>query len=267
MIKSHDRRADLARRPAAAVQFAVYGSRWNWAVRRCFVVTGALGMLAAAGLTRGADEEAAGTTAAVADRHPELRRLSPTEEVWIDVERRELVIGAVVALERGAIEVLACPEMTKEHEAILATRSTARLVHAGLLAIGLEPGQPVAFSPRFIPARGPPVSVRVRWSDADGVVHESSAQEWIRNTRTGLPLAESWVFAGSSFWTDPFDGAEHYQADGGDLICVTNFPTATLDLPIESSESNEELLFEVFEGRVPPRGTTVDLILAPLPAP
>ena len=75
-------------------------------------------------------------------------------------------------------------------------------------------------------------------------------------------MQDDWVFAGSSFWTDPTDGKEYYQADGGDLICVSNFPTATLDLPIESSQANDELMFEVFAGRVPPRGTEVDLILS-----
>jgi hypothetical protein len=35
-----------------------------------------------------------------------------------------------------------------------------------------------------------------------------------------------------------------------------------LDLPIESSQSNEALLFEAFAGRVPPRGTDVEMILS-----
>jgi hypothetical protein len=35
-----------------------------------------------------------------------------------------------------------------------------------------------------------------------------------------------------------------------------------LDLPLESSQSNEELLFEAFEGRVPPRDTDVDIVLS-----
>ena len=68
--------------------------------------------------------------------------------------------------------------------------------------------------------------------------------------------------AGSAFWTDPADGREYYQADGGDLICVSNFPTATIDLPIESSQSNEALLFEVFKERVPKRETAVEMILS-----
>jgi hypothetical protein len=85
----------------------------------------------------------------------------------------------------------------------------------------------------------------------------------VRNTQTEEQLNADWVFAGSGFWRDPADGTEHYQADGGDMICVSNFPGAMLDLPIESSQSNEALLFQAFEGRVPPPGTDVELILAP----
>jgi hypothetical protein len=106
------------------------------------------------------------------------------------------------------------------------------------------------------------VKVRVRWTDEAGQTHDRPAQEWVRNARTHEALGTDWVFAGSLFWKDPADGQDYYQADGGDLICVSNFPTAMLDLPIESSQGNEELLFEVFAGRVPPRRTDVDLLLS-----
>lgn len=203
--------------------------------------------------------------AATADRHPELRRLSRTHDIWIDAPGRRAVVGAEVVLDRGPIEVFACPTGTKEHEAIVATRATAQLVHVALLAIGLEPGHPVQFDPEYAPAEGPAVDVRLRWKDADGAEREARAGDWIRNAETGKPLDVDFIFAGSVFWTDPLDGKEYYQADGGDLICVSNFPTATLDIPIESSQSNDALLFEVFEGRVPPRGTPVEIILAPAP--
>ena len=196
------------------------------------------------------------------DRHPELKRLSKTEEVWIDKARKEVVVGGRVVLDKGPIEVFACLQKTKEHEAIVATRSTARLVHAALLAVGIDPGSPVSFDPEYVAAKGPKVRVRVRWKDADGKQREARAQDWIRNARTGKPLDADWVFAGSAFWRDPNDGTEYYQADGGDLICVSNFPTAMLDLPLESSQSNEDLLFEAFEGRVPPRDTDVDIVLS-----
>lgn len=196
------------------------------------------------------------------DRHPDLVRLSPTEEVWVDRKRREVVVGGKIALAEGAVEVFACPVGTKEHEAIVAVKSSARLVHAALLAIGLDPGRPASFQPIYRAAEGPAVSIRMRWIDADGKDHECPAQDWIRRCDTGAALEADWVFTGSEFWRDPADGREYYQADGGDFVCVSNFPTATLDLPIESSQSNDALMFEASAGAVPPHGTAVEMVLS-----
>ena len=76
-------------------------------------------------------------------------------------------------------------------------------------------------------------------------------------------MTHGWVFAGSGFWTDPQTGQKHYQAEGGDFICVSNFPSAMLDLPIESTQANQGLLFEAFSKRIPPLGTRVRVILRP----
>ena len=70
-----------------------------------------------------------------------------------------------------------------------------------------------------------------------------------------------WVFAGSRFWTDEETGKQYYQAEGGDFICVSNFGTAALDIPVESSQSNDALEFEAFTERIPPLGTPVRLVL------
>lgn len=196
------------------------------------------------------------------NRHPELIRLSPREEVWIDRDRKEVVVGGKIALDEGAIEVFACPAGTKDHEAIVATKSSAKLVHAGLLAIGLEPGRPSEMHPTFRPAEGPTVDIRLRWRDAEGTMHERLAREVVRNVLTGEPLAADWVFVGSHFFRNPETGEDVYLADGGDFICVSNFPGATLELPLESTQENGELMFEVFEGRVPAPGTPVELVLS-----
>lgn len=196
------------------------------------------------------------------DRHPELRRLSPADDVWIDMKAKQVVVGGTVCLDKGPIEYFACPKDTKDYESVVAVRSTARLIHAALLAIGLEPGTPVGFDPEYVAATGPVVEVRMRWQDADGQDRTVPAQHWIRDTRTGAAMKESWVFVGSSFSTDPADGSEYYQADGGDLICLSNFPTAMLDLPIPSTQSNEALLFEAFAGHVPAVGTDVEIIFS-----
>jgi hypothetical protein len=196
------------------------------------------------------------------DRHPELKRLSLTDEVWIDLANKQVVIGGTVCLDKGPIEYFACPKDTKDYESLVAVRSSARLVHTALLAIGLQHGRPVSFDPEYVAATGAVVRVQMRWKNPAGDTQVVPAQEWVRDTRSGTAMKEQWVFAGSSFWTDPVDGKEYYQADGGDLICLSNFPTAMLDLPIPSTQSNEALLFEAFEGRVPPVGTEVEILLS-----
>jgi len=203
--------------------------------------------------------------AAETDPHPGMTRLSPTEKVWLDRESGEVVVGGEVALQRGQIEFFACPRRTKEHESVVAVDASARLVHTGLLAIGLQAGEPVQFAPEYRAASGPVVRVEVRWTDDEGMPQRIDAKQWVRNTRTGMPPETDWVFAGSSFWRDEATGEEYYQADGGDLVCVSNFPTAMLDLPIASSQSNEALLFEAFDSRIPPRGTPVELVFSAIP--
>ncbi len=212
------------------------------------------------------DEPSNGPAAAAAapDRHPELRRLSKTDEIWLDLPGKRVIVGGKVALSEGVLEVFACPVLSKEHEAVVATNCPAKIVHAGLLAIGLEPGRSATYVPEYVPAQGAKVNVQVRWTDAEGKVHQRPAREWVRNTQTGKELEVDWVFTGSGFWRDPTDGTEHYEADAGDMICLSNFPSAMLDVPIASSDANDDLMFEVFEGRVPPHGTPVELILSPV---
>ncbi len=72
--------------------------------------------------------------------------------------------------------------------------------------------------------------------------------------RTEREMSQPWVFAGSRFWKDEETGEQYYQAEGGDFICVSNFGTAMLDIPIESSQSNMELAFAAFTERIPPLG-------------
>src|SRR3954452_3764606 len=81
--------------------------------------------------------------------------------------------------------------------------------------------------------------------------------------RTGKPMTHPFVFAGSGFWVDPDTGKKHYQAEGGDFVCVSNFGTAMLDIPVKSSQSNEELEFSAMTEKIPPLGTPVRLIFKP----
>jgi hypothetical protein len=77
-------------------------------------------------------------------------------------------------------------------------------------------------------------------------------------------LDAGWVFVGSAWYVDERTGKKSYIAEGGDLICVSNFPDAMLDLAIKSTDKQDEgLLFEAWTERIPPRGTDVLIELVP----
>ena len=194
---------------------------------------------------------------------PGLKRLAPNAEVWLDPEKKQLVMRGEVVLRRGPLELFACLKRTKEHEAIVAVDTKAYIVHAGLIACGAEVGNPAKFQPEFTPARGTEIEVWVEWVDAAGKKQRVDAREWIKDVKTGKAMAYPWVFGGSGFWTDPQDGKQYYQAEDGDFICISNFPSAMLDLPVESSNANTALMFEAFSDRIPPDKTKVLIYLVP----
>src|SRR6185503_19951057 len=91
-------------------------------------------------------------TAAGSLDSPAMTRLAPNYDIWIDPKRKIVVVDGKVVLREGALEMFACPKGTKEHESIVAVNSNAQFVHAGLIAVGAEPGHPVVFAPEYKPA-------------------------------------------------------------------------------------------------------------------
>lgn len=190
-------------------------------------------------------------------------RLSKVHAVYIHGERKLVAVDGRVCLNRGPLEMFACPQKTKEHESIVAVYSDAMTVHAALLAIGAKSGNPVSFNPDYKPATGSRIDIQILWTDKKtGQRQQVPAQQWIRHSRTKKQLEYNWVFGGSSFFLDEETKKQIYQAESGDLVCVSNFPTATLDLPIESSQANADLEFEAFTERIAPVGTPIRLIFS-----
>jgi hypothetical protein len=196
------------------------------------------------------------------DPPPNAKQLDPKQPVWIDEARTCVMVDGKVVLREGVLEMFACPAGTKEHEAVVAVDTKAYLVHTGLLLVGAEEGSPVRFQPEYKPPTGTEIEVRIEWT-ADGKPQKARAQDWVRNADTKKAMDLPFVFAGSGFWTDPDSGKQHYLADAGDFICVSNFGSAMLDVPAPSSASNTELWFEPFTERIPEVGTEVRLVLTP----
>ena len=107
--------------------------------------------------------------------------LNKQESVWLDVEGKRLILKGEVVLREGLLEMLVCLKQTKEHESILSVPTKAQTVHAGLLALGAEPGRPVQYVPEFKPPTGQKLDIFMTWTDEDGKLHRVPAQSWVRN--------------------------------------------------------------------------------------
>jgi hypothetical protein len=204
------------------------------------------------------------------DKPVETKKVNFGKNIWLEVEtkskKRRVLVSAEVCLREGQLELLMCRKQTKEHEAILTADVDARQIHLALTGIGALEGSPVQFAPRYQAATGSKIKVSVQYKNKDGKLVTVPAQSWVKNMKTGKALDSDWVFAGSRILKNPLDNDKpHYMANDGDVICVSNFEGAMLDLPIKSSKAAADLIFNAFTERIPPLETKVVVILEPVP--
>jgi hypothetical protein len=88
------------------------------------------------------------------------------------------------------------------------------------------------------------------WRDAITYFHERGQSRGMR---------ADWVFVGSVLGVDETTGEKSYAAEEGQYICVSNFPTAMIDIALRSSDQAAELAFEAWTEKIPPKGTAVTL--------
>lgn len=209
-----------------------------------------------------------------------IRKLMPNMPVWIDLQRKMVIMDGEVCLRKGSLEMFACLRGTKEHESVIAVPADAFVVHAGLLRIGAKQGVPVSFDPEYTPPTGEVIDVLLQWTGEKNKLRTARAQEWVRDAKGKKEMPYNWVFPGSYFWKDiPLEeiqkakaqgidpdtlpGKQVYAAEGGELICVSNFRSSMLDLPVPSTDANNDLWFEANTEKIPPEGTKVRIFLIP----
>jgi hypothetical protein len=183
-------------------------------------------------------------------------------------------VSAVVCLDGGWLEQIACTTGTREHEALVVVHCQPSHVHAALLMAGFEAGSPGRWTYddqqlELVPPTGTPMDVLVR-QDRDGVPFEHPVAEWVRDSHGEHDFpASGWVFAGSMFDRDGA-GAEHYVADlTGSVIGLVTFGDEVIGfaqvLADEAAVQAPE--WEVDPDAIPPVGTPVTLVLKKRPAP
>jgi hypothetical protein len=232
-------------------------------VIQCAAIWGLAAVLAAFGQS----VTAAAQSAAPPSQQSAPKKVQIGKNVWLEIEgaKRRVLFDAYVCFREGPLEQLLCRKGTKEHEAILAADIDARDIHRALLLTGAKEGSPVRYQPKFQAPSGSAIRVTLRFED-NGKVKMVPAQQWVRDRQSRKELEYDWVFAGSILLDNVFEkgGPPLYAANGGDVICVSNFEDAMLDLPINSSKDNSELEFEAWTNRIPPLDTKVVVILEPI---
>ena len=236
---------------------------------------GALAVLALAGCTVD-DPPPKKDPAPPQPKQESAKKVEIGKNVFLEVqgEQRRVLVESYVCLCTGQLEQFLTRKRTKEHEAILAADVDARKIHEALILAKAEPGRPVRFfdpvkmEAKYEPAHGAVIKVSVEYRDQQGQTRRHPAQQWIRSVKTKKDLEHDFVFGGSQLFADPFDKTKppFYAANDGDVICVSNFETAMLDLPIKSPKDNDDLAFEAHTERIPPLETRVLVILELVPA-
>lgn len=186
-------------------------------------------------------------------------------EIWVDFQSKMVIIGGYICLRDGALEMFACPANTKEHESVIATNAYASEMHAALLAIEAEPGSPSRWTEEgFTPPHGSLIDIQVRWFDEQSKQEVTrSAKEMVFNVVKQKTMESDWIFGGSVSYQDPETGDKYYVADSGEMICLSNFSTAAIDIQVESTNTNEDLYFRAHTENIPELGTKVYMILKP----
>jgi hypothetical protein len=215
-------------------------------------------------------------TSTPAEKEPEIKgpvkRVEIAKNITLEIvgekaEKRRVVIDASVCNRECQLELLLTGGLNqKKHEAILSADIDASKVHAALLAAGAESGKPVNFlvDPPT-PPTGTGIKIFLEWKDKQGKLQRVRAQHWVRNAKTKKELHHDWVFAGSRVFNDPDKKRPPlYMANYGDVICLSNFDDAMLDLPVLSSKDNDELVFVTWTERIPEKDTPVRVILEPV---
>jgi len=183
-------------------------------------------------------------------------------QIWINETTKQVMVRGSICLREGQLEMFACPLHTKEHESIIAVEAESLEIHRSVVALGFDPGSPVQWRPKYKPASGPSIKIDVRWKQ-DGKEKTVDAKSMVRKAGTEETMDTDWVFGGSEIFVDRVDGSQIYYANSGEMICLSNFPTAMMDVPIKSSDSAEGLLFQANTDVIPERDTQVYLIMTP----
>jgi hypothetical protein len=227
------------------------------------------------------------------DAEPEK---SPAESfklpgIEINPEKQIVDVDAQISLTDGLLELIACTEGTKEHEAIVRINAKPIHVHTALLLLGARNGTPAMRKPineeqtRWVHVRpsGDPIAVSLVLTDDEGKEIERPINDFISRSE-GDPYMPDYgqeteasgdeeseekfpnvfVFTGSHLITNKDDSRQYLADSSGHVITISTFGDEMLGLPDVQSRENGELVWEINTDNIPPLDTEVKLRLRPV---
>jgi len=204
----------------------------------------------------------------------------------INFQERCVDLEGSVCLDRGLLELIACTKGSKEHESIVAIDARPMHIHAALLLLGANSGNPAMRRPideqgtRWIdvPPKGDPVDVSLVFKEREGKMVERPISDFVARSekrpgkhldaggadadeRTEFP--HTFLFAGSLLRGNG-PGPRRYLSDlSGHVISIATFGDELLCLPGVHGHDNDSLMWQVDATKLPEVGSKVTLRLRP----
>ncbi len=207
--------------------------------------------------------------------------------IKIQIKERYVDVDATVCLTEGLLELIACTKDTKEHESIIVIDAKAAHVHASLLLIGAQPGNPATRKKievegseegRWIDLmpRGQKVDVFLVVKDEDDKLVERPISDFLMKDDDGYDVSpevenkeverfptNTFLFAGSHVYKGEQGPARYLADEDGNVISISTFGNELLCLPGINTHGNDGLVWGVDSTHLPAEGTKVILRLRP----
>lgn len=227
-------------------------------ILRCLLVVW-MSLLALAE-ARADDTAAPPTTQPAASPAPD--GVGPLRHVQIDLKNKQIRIDCEALHAHMPLEFFCVVRGGQEHETVLRTDARPSIIHFGLLAMGLKPGEPAHLDEAthtWYPPTGPTLKITCEyWLNGKTIVVPANRMMRSVKTKQEMPPM-TWVFDGSRIMPDG-----QYAADlTGYVVSIVNFDLTMIDVPELASNANETLEWEYNPDLVPPLGTPVTMIIEP----
>jgi len=204
----------------------------------------------------------------------------------INFQERCVDIEASICLDQGFLELIACTKGSKEHESIVAIKAKPMHIHAALLLLGANPGNPAMQKPinkqktRWVhlPPRGDPVGVYLVFKNKKGKMIEYSISDFVARDEPNHDeivgadgnvdkkedkFPNTFLFAGSLLRSNEAGQRKYLSGLSGNVISIATFGDELLCLPGNHACDNGSLMWRVDATDLPKVGAKVTLRLRP----